>query len=363
MIRSRARRVVSLLLTSACAALAAAPAAAQVARVLIALPPQSDALVAEALIRIRGELSAVGLRVELKSPGSQPATEPEFGSADYGVLVLERNGELIEIHAFAPGLDSPVIQTADTRQPGINAEVVAVRAVEALRAAMVQYARSKLERHEAVPAPVTGFTKVLAPARVQREPARPPAKSHAAEPDAAPRKPSADRLDWTLWLGGNVVIDFPTAADSWGGQAAMFVAYDWFRAGVSIDRTWVAARIDDAAGSSWMRRTAVAGRLRAVFSPDTRFELFLGLGAGAAHYSFASVAAAGYASNDDDHASPLLLTETGCGFWFIRYAGAYVEVRADLATDAPRLRFAGREVALLERPALSASLGLMVGRF
>ncbi len=352
-----------LVLGAATVALMAASALADVARVMIALPAESDALVSEALIRIRGELSAVGLSVELRA-GAEREHSPEFGAADFGVLVLERHGEQIEIRAFAPGLDSPVIQSADTSQPGVTAEVVAIRAVEALRAAMVQYARLKHERHEAVPAPVSGFTK-LPPAPDERpseaKASEPRAEAAAAVPSPVAKAPA--ELEWSVWLGGNFVVDYPAAADSWGGQGAVFVGYDWFRAGASVDRTWVAAEVDDPTGQSWMRRTAFAGRLRAALTAAESWELFLGLGAGVAEYSFDSLAEPGYSSSDAEHTSPLFVGEAGAAFWFLRYAGAYAGLRADLASDAPHLRFAGREVAVLERPALSASVGLMVGRF
>ena len=132
--------------------LIAGPAAADPVRVVVIRPEPSGPLLDEALIRIRGELSAVGLGVEIRAPDPEtPEGEPTFGPLDYGIVELRATESQIEIRAHAPGLDSPVVQTADPHHPGINAEVIAIRTVEALRAAMIQYARRKQARREALP--------------------------------------------------------------------------------------------------------------------------------------------------------------------------------------------------------------------
>ena len=143
---SRARRgvlrwVLTALFGLICA-LVTAPATADPVRVVVIRPEPSGPLLDEALIRIRGELSAVGLGVEVRSPSPETLEgEPSFGPLDYGLVELRTSESQIEIRAHAPGLDSPVVQLADPHHPGINAEVIAIRTVEALRAAMIQYAR------------------------------------------------------------------------------------------------------------------------------------------------------------------------------------------------------------------------------
>jgi hypothetical protein len=369
---SRARRVVvrwalTTLFALICA-LVALPAFADPVRVIVIRPEPSGQLLDEALIRIRGELSAVGLGVEIRAPDPEdPEGEPTFGPLDYGVVELRTTDSLIEIRAHAPGLDSPVVQSADPQHPGINAEVIAIRTVEALRAAMIQYARRKQARKEALPKPVSGFTKLEQPEEEEPEaspPPKPATEHKAPAPAPAPISPSASAgFEWSLWFGGNALVDAPAEVASLGAQGAFFLGRSFYRLGVVADQTALAGHVDEAEGEVWIRRTAVSGRFDMDLKLVSSSFVFVGVGAGAAKYAFESVAAPGFVSNDGSHVSALVSAELGIAAWFFRNAGAFAGARVDAATDAPELLFAARNVAHLDQPSFVFSLGVMVGRW
>src|SRR5690606_40882988 len=140
-------------------------------------PERTDPLIDEALIRISGELAAVGLRVEIRPPGSVSDEElVPLDAGDYGAIVLSQQRSRIDIRAYARGLETPVSQSAQRNHPGMDAEVVAVPAVEALRAAMIQYARHEVETQNE---PATG------------RPGAVPASTGTAPPPHPPKPPAA----------------------------------------------------------------------------------------------------------------------------------------------------------------------------
>jgi hypothetical protein len=361
--------VLTALFALICAVIAR-PVLADPVRVVVIRPEPPGPLLDEALIRIRGELSAVGLGVEIRSPDPEnPEGEPTFGPLDYGIVELRSADSLIEIRAHAPGLDSPVVQSADPHHPGISAEVIAIRTVEALRAAMIQYARRKQARKEALPKPVSGFTKLEEPEPEERpEPQKVPPQ-HAEKPPARPPTPppspssGGGGFEWSLWFGGAALVDVPAEVTSLGAQGALYLGNSSFQVGVLADRTALAAHVTEPEGQLWIRRTTVGGRFHANFDLVSSLFVFAGVGAGAAEYRFESVAEPGFVSRDASHVSALGSAELGLGAWFFRNGGAFVSTRVDVATDAPELLVASRDVAHLDQPSLSFSLGAMIGRF
>jgi hypothetical protein len=368
---SRARCVVLRCVLSALVglicALVACAAWAEPVRVVVLRPEPPGPLLEEALIRIRGELSTVGLGVEVRSPApDELEAPPSFGPLDYGVVELRVVDSQIEIRAHAPGLDSPVVQTADPEHPGINAEVIAIRTVEALRAAMIQYARRKKSRNEALPKPVSGFTKLEEPEAEEAPKPAPPPPTPREEPRPRGSLPDARRssagLEWSLWLGGNALVDFPSRVTSLGAQGAFFVGRSFYRVGLLADRTALGGRIDEFEGQVSIRRTALTGRFDLELDLVSTAFAFGGVGAGAADYRFETVAAPGFVSSDGHHLSALLSAELGLGAWFFENGGAFASARLDVATDAPELFFAARDIARLDQPSLVFSAGVMVGR-
>src|SRR5262245_26595020 len=136
--RSRLAALAACLLIGLCL-LSRTLLAAEPARVVILKSQAADPLTDEALIRARGELSGIGLETSVLTADDETLRRiPSFGTDVYGVVAFERYEQRIQIRAYSPGSQLPIVQDIDTQKPGVNAEVVAVRAVETLRAALLE---------------------------------------------------------------------------------------------------------------------------------------------------------------------------------------------------------------------------------
>jgi hypothetical protein len=338
-----------------------------VARVVIVRPAGGDALLNEALIRTRGELAAVGLTVEVEL--AEERTASAVATSTYGTLVFERVGPRLEIQAFAPGLEQPVVQILDTARPGIDAEVVSVRAVEALRAAMLQYVKRARAAEQRVPDAVVGFTK-----QNKLEPA-PSAPAATAEPVEAPESdpaPSEQRrtshasersrqLRWNVWIGPELSLDANPSLPSVGARLNVYGAFGWLAAGLGLDQGYSATRVEASEGNAKVARTALVAQLKAELPLSATVSPFFQLGFGARRYKIDSAAEPGFGAHTASHWSLLTTLDLGSTYRLFRSVGAYLSLGARFATDAPELQFADRTVAVLDRPALSVAAGLIVG--
>lgn len=360
--------------------LVAAPASAEPVRVVVIRPEPPSPLLEEALIRMRGELSAVGLGVELRAPNHDaPDEPPAFGPLDYGILELKERDSLIEIRAYAPELDAPVIQTADPAHRGINAEVIAIRAVEALRAAMIQYVRREQTKRDSLPKSVSGFTKLIEsplnePEREKSSDGQkqePISSTPDSPPDdeAPPTEPFYDgrfyhgTVQLSFWFGGSALIEMPLELSNLGAQAGVYVGNSAIDFGLVAETSLLSGHLEQSEGEVWVHRTAFGARLHLNRDLSRRAFVFLGLGFGAVQYRFETFAASGYRGQDGSHWSALASAELGLGYWFVKQTGVFASVRLDSALDAPELFVASESVTTLEQPSYNFSFGFIVGRF
>lgn len=317
----------------------------------------------EALIRIRGELQAVGLHVEVRrDPGWSPDDLAPLEAGDYGVIVLSQQGTRIDIRAYAPGLETPVSQSAHTSYPGMDAEVVAVRAVEALRAAMIQFARNRPASSDPLPPAVGDFTRLEppspppAPLAVEAPPPPPPPSTTESEPSAPP----STTTTWAVWLGAVGLLDFPATLGHGGIAGALWWQQAGLRVGVLGQRTLTGGRLHELEGSAIVERSALqllVGTERALTS-DTF--AFAAAGVGAVYSEARARANPGFVSSTTTHLSPALSVQLGAGYRFAPPVGAFALAGAEVLAEALRLRFDGRDVAETGRPAASLTLGLTV---
>lgn len=339
-------------------------AAAETPRVLIYLPERTSPLVDEALIRIRGELGAVGLRVEVRPRGAAPAEGTlDLRDDDYGAIVLAEQGARIDIRAFARGLETPVSQSANPRFPGVDAEVVAVRAVEALRAAMVQYARNREAGEQPLPSAVHDFTRLVEPparSTPAPEPTEPPAE--ALEP---PPPPSSSALGEAspvrLWLGPVGFFERPAGSSAIGLQGTLWWHPSWLALGLSGQRTFAATRLTGPEGSALLERTSAQLLVGATRPLSVEAQVHLAFGLGVVQYEARPEAAEGYRGSSHSHLSPGLCAQIGASQWLSDDWGIYGALGLEAVTRAPRLRFADRDVAVAGRPTLTLGLGLVLG--
>jgi hypothetical protein len=310
------------------------------ARVVV-LHGESDAVVNEALVRVRGELAAVGLVVEVAEVARPAAAEPPALADDvYGALVFEQRGTRVRIKAYGPGSSVAVEQEVDLSDPSLDAEVLAVRAVEALRAAMLEYARMARARNQAVPNPVTGFTKL---------------EDHPLE--GPPPKP-VRRRPFRLWAGATAALEPAQAGASFGARGSFFVAPDWYVAGLSVSASLSPARVEQDPGRVDVSQRAATAHLGGTLPITGASEGFVTLGAGIASFSVVGEPAPGYVGRDAHHLSPSFSLEAGAVHWLLGDVGVYSLFGAGYVTDAPVVRIDGSDVARIGRPTLTFSAGV-----
>jgi hypothetical protein len=333
----------------------AAPAFAQAtsegrarARVVVAAPSDASPLLREALVRAQGELAAVGLDARLQLVDvATGESSPRLARDVYGLLAFEERAATLTIHAWAPRADQPIVATVKLGEPGVNAEVIAVRAVETLRAAMLEFAQTA---RGDVPAVVRGFT------RFEPEPERAP-------PPAAPRWRSL-RLAPPLafWAGPAVSLHAGGSPDL-GAQFGVLVGPSFGFAAAAFESTLGNLRLQAAHGSAEVRRQAVWAQLGARFRPARAWEIATRAGVGYAAFSITGSGDAGYRGKQATHGSLAFMLAISGTYWATRSFGLYTSVGGRVATDAPSIVIAEQPVITLDRPSFVISLGANVGLF
>jgi hypothetical protein len=365
-------------------ALAAPAAAADPARVLLVAPADASSLVSEALVRAQGELFAVGLAsartatVPTESsdnPAAGPGDAPRLPTDVYGLLVLEQREGAIIIHAWAPHATASLDARVELNAPGVTAEVLAVKAVETLRAAMLQFARRE---RGAVPEAVRGFTKLpsdeaphdVTPPEPTPKPAPPkPPPEEVEPPDPPPDEPppiATGPLGAAApiggWLGPQVAVE-PGAGASVGGQVGLLIGRRWGFAAAVFDTGFGRLQLDAAEGDAKVQRRALTLQLGARVQTARSWELFGRAGVGYAAFDVRGRGEEGYRGLHLTHQSFILQTNAGVSHWLTRSFGLYASIGAVLALDAPVVRIAGHRAATLDHPSVSLSLGATAAVF
>lgn len=325
------------------------PARGQAPRVVVTAPSDASALLKESLVRAQGELSAVGLSadVELLPNGAAvPKASPGLRDGVYGLLELEQRGSVLWIHAWAPGAVESLDARVNLAAPGVTSEVIAVRAVETLRAAMLQFAEAE---RGAVPEVVRGFTRFSPPAA---SPAPPPAP--AVEPKRSP--PLA------FWAGPALSLH-PGVSPDLGAQLGILVGPGRAFAAAAFETTLGDLRLRGEHGSADVRRQAVWLQLGVRLRPTNAWEVATRAGAGYAAFGISGTGDPGYRGSESTHGSLALMLGVSSVYWATRSFGLYGSVGGRIATDAPTIRIAQKQVITLDRPSFVLSLGASVGVF
>lgn len=330
---------------------ALAPAArAQAPRVVVAGPSDASALLQESLVRVQGELSAVGLGADVELFATTRAaqrTQP-LRKGVYGALELEQRASVLLIRAWAPGANASVDARVDLTAPGVTSEVIAVRAVETLRAAMLQFAQAE---RGAVPAEVRGFTRFNAPDG-------PPTLADRATPAAEPRRSPP----LAFWAGPAVSVHAGVAPDL-GAQVGLLVGPNRAFAAAAFETTLGDLHLEGEHGSADVRRQAAWLQLGVRFRPADAWEVATRAGAGYAAFNISGAGDPGYHGANTTHGSLTLMLGVSGVYWATRAFGLYASVGGRLATDAPSVVIAEKQGITLDRPSFVVSLGASVGVF
>lgn len=323
----------------------------------------------EALLRLRGELVAVGL--ELVYDRQTPITDtlPKLDPHTYAAIVFDKTGGLYHIRVYSAESDAAA-QVIDPSEAEVNAEVIAVRTVELLRATMLQYARRSHGRGETLPDSVRAFTGL----DEEPEPAR---SKPSAEPPPEPLRPPTPEIDQggprlepaaagamrpkprlSLWFAPALQVQADGSLPSLRARASLLFGQAWYAIGAGVAATVRPLVLNDPSGSVDIGSNVVTLQLRANYQPLSASELFVQVGGGMAFFSIEAQANSGFLAQNSTHTTGIFGIELGAVYWVHDNLGVYLSLCSSLVTDAPRILLDEREVATLWQPALAFSAGL-----
>jgi hypothetical protein len=330
----------------------AASAAVPAPRVVVTAPSEASALLKESLVRAQGELSAVGLGADIELlPGPQGGARTADGLREgvYGLLELEQRGSVVWIHAWAPGAAESLDARVELAGPSVTSEVIAVRAVETLRAAMLQFAEAE---RGAVPEVVRGFT------RFSPSPSPSPVRAPIV-PSPTPPQRSPPLAFWA----GPALSFHPGVSPDLGAQLGILVGPGRVFAAAAFETTLGDLHLEGEHGSAEVRRQAVWLQLGFRFRPARAWEVATRGGAGYVAFGIEGAGDPGYHGAQSTHGSLGLMLGVSSVYWATRSFGLYGSVGGRIATDAPTILIAEKQVITLDRPSFVLSLGASVGMF
>ncbi|WP_437290840.1 hypothetical protein [Sorangium sp. So ce406] len=337
---------------------AASPAAsAEPARVVLVRPGAADPSISEALIRIRGELVADGFDVELLDAQSASAPRPtmddagqQAGSAALIGLFLAPDGQAAELWVVDPQTNRTLVRRIDTRGEAREhiVEVLAVRAVELLRASLLELLMSS--RRSAAP------PGDAAPPASEASP-------HVSRPAAPSLDQQSRRSMWGVELGGGLL-----ASPGGIGPALLLVARlrvaplgpsSPLEGRLSLAGLGTAPRVAGPQASATVQQRLGLVELAALPWPELRLRPRFSVGLGALHVAVDGEASWPYRGGHSARWAFAADAGAGVELGITRRLDVVVEAHALVAHPYPVVRFAETEAASGARPALLGSLSLV----
>lgn len=305
-------------------------------------------LLLEAAIRIEAELRAAHFQV------SSNATEGETGSE----LRLSVEGSSVRIEARAASGGGEIVQRVNQAGRAGSAEVIAVRAVESLRAALLLALRDGTLDEQSVGVDVRHFVGLEEPEQ-ELEPEIEPAPVPAPEPSLRPERASSSKPPpWMVTLG-------PLAA-SWGGGAPVNAGAEatlrfrtrWWSLGVLVDGAFAGGQLHVAEGTVRLQSLSVLGRPALELPLGQNSGASLGAGLGLHELWMLPSLTTGTELDSVTHAAFLAQFDAELHAFFGQF-GLYARGRVGALTDSPTIT---PNDTTLGRPVWSAGVGL-AGRF
>jgi hypothetical protein len=323
--------------------------------------------VREAVLRIQAELQAVGFKVRLaqhETTGASSSTQAPLAAQPVGRLLLVRSGNTVQILAQSAFLDAPLTQQVDLSRSSTTAEVLAIRAVEVLRAALVQSLRDKTLPRESMPEAVLTFTQW---SEASREAAPGPAVEPKPSPvnkapptDTVPAAPAPENGARGAWLfAAGPVLQKPSvdATSTAGVEAHLSRSFGPAFVGVLIDGSLSPSHwrtelgVVDARGASFLAR----GGLN--LSCPKNITCQVGAALGARHWSFVATEPDGSAASQKAyHTSLAVEAEALFGYLVDGQTGVLVHGRVGALADAPTLDAGIEEAESWGRPSFDLAL-------
>lgn len=334
---------------------------------LIGLGAHGPALLHESSLRARAELQAAGFEVlgGMEESEGGETRECPIGSA---TISLEVTGNVLTIWAQVSEAHLPLSQAVDlTNQSEARADVIAIRAVDGLRAAVLE---AIVANQGVVSRPLAEFASArrsgvepenIEPSVRPPEPKRAPAlEADRAQPyrgqSRAPRRPASEgRLVTVIGFGpeltggaGGVGLSFGASLDFWwkfvgvglvADVALLSPVWETQTSRISIHEYGFGARGQlSLCGRPLVCQLGVGGSMRTVALDAVQTmngSELLERGA---------------------HVSPVLDLGGGLGYWFGESVGIFASGRVHLYGDAPRL-IVGSDENVWGRPSYTVSVG------
>jgi len=328
-------------------ALAGTARAADLPSTVVVSANESDARLSRALVLIRGELSALGLDVKVRSEEGGDAS-PTGGEISSQRLSLDVKDGVVVVRVFAAGAASPLIESVDLDGPELSAEVIAVRAVEALRAARLLPTPAQ---RDSTPKPPPD------PAATEPKPVvAPPART---TPVATQERPTPI-LQLAL---GPAFVEQLQGLPQTSARAALLVGPRWGFVALGVEGSLAASEFEGEAGSARVSRRALFMQLGARLRLDHAWEVNARSGVSYVHYAARGLAQPGYLAQDLAHDAAAASLTVGGAYYFFRTFAAYLDLSGLVAFDAARVRVGQETVATLDRPSFALGAGALLGAF
>lgn len=320
------------------------------ATVILVRPANPKAVTAEALVRMHGELVSAGFDVQIaaSTPGADPRASLEQTASGNNVdAVVALLGDVspgsVEVWVIDRVTGKSVVRRIPN-QPESNraAEILAIRAIELLRASLLEIAMAGSGEPVAAPKPPpVAVTRFVDRALDARRDSR-----------------------WAIEVGGSGVASF----DGVGPALLPIVRLNLALGSYVLIRATAAglgtrARVQ--AQSGWADLAEQFGLIEAGvrLRPRRRLQPFFSLGAGAQHTSAEGRPSSKYSSNYQGQTAGrwAFLADAGAGLHLslVHHFAVALEVHAQLAQPYPVVRFLGAQVATTGRPDLLPSLTLI----
>jgi len=309
----------------------------------------SDARLTRAFVLIRGELSALGLDVQVRAADAAEAPSSTLETSSERLSLDIKDGTLV-VRVFAAGAQAPLVESVDLDGPEVTAEVIAVRAVEALRAARL-LPPSAAQRSAAAPKPP-----------VERPPTQhpPTAQPPAEHPATAPIARRVPPLQLAL---GPTFVQNSQGLPQVSAHAALLLGPHWGFIAVGAEGSLSTQHFEREVGSVQVSRQTLFLQLGARVRLAEAWELNARGGVSYLHYRAKGVAEPGYEARELGHDTGGASLSLGGAYYFARAIGVYLDLSCLFAFDAARVRLGEESVVTLDHPSLALGIGALLSPF
>jgi len=263
-------------------------------------------------------------------------------------LTLDVQEGQIVVRVFLAGAQAPLVESVDFDGPDVTAEVIAVRAVEALRAARLLPSPSQ---RAAAPKPPS-----------EHPPAEHPPAEHPPpeQPSVAANAPPVPTLQLSL---GPSFVQNSQGLPQLSAQAAVLIGPSWGFVALGAEGSLTGLDFERSAGSAQISRRRLFLQLGARARVHQGWEVSARGGVSYLHYGATGMAEAGYQAQELEHGTGALSLSFGGAYYFVRALGVYLDLSGLVAFDAARVRLADENVVTLDRPSLALGFGVLLGPF